>query len=174
MAQRPPTQSDSATTCTTREPIARACEPAEAEWLWNTGATSPTRVIARKTMDCSAVVINLKPISTIAAAMVWARRNLPRSTWVINERKVVGSSAEPREESRIFARVIVISRKLVSSQIPAASSPNFRNFSAELCSLPLCSMSKNPKESSTPTKRQAESMSKDLLTVPKVLMKELA
>jgi hypothetical protein len=86
----------------------------------------------------------------------------------------VGSSAEPREESRIFARVIVISRKLVRNQIPAASSPNFRNFSAELCNLPPCSMSKNPKESSTPTKRQAESMSKDLLTVPKVLMKELA
>jgi hypothetical protein len=35
-------------------------------------------------------------------------------------------------------------------------------------------MSKNPKERSTPTKKQAESMSKDLLTVPKALMKELA
>ena len=130
--------------------------------------------MAKKTIDCSAVVIKRSPTRTTAAAIVWAKRNLPRSTWVINERKVVGSSAAPREESRIFARVIVISKKLVTSQIPAAISPNFRNLPAELCNLPPCSISKKPKERSTPTKTQAESMSKDLLTVPTALMKELA
>ena len=86
----------------------------------------------------------------------------------------MGSSAGPSEEPRMFARVRLISSKLVTSQIVAAIVPNFRSFSAELCNLPFCSMSKNPKERSTPTKTDAEKMSKDLLTVPKVLMKELA
>ena len=174
IAQSPPTQSASATTCTTSEPIANACEPAAAEWLWKTGATSPRRVIPRKTIDCSAEVTNLIPTNTIAAAIDCAKRNCPNSTCVINERNVVGSSAGPSEEPRMFARVRLISSKLVTSQIVAAIVPNFRSFSAELCNLPFCSMSKNPKERSTPTKTDAEKMSKDLLTVPKVLMKELA
>ena len=45
MAKMPPTQSESATTCTTREPIANWCEPLEALWLWNTGIV---RVISEK------------------------------------------------------------------------------------------------------------------------------
>ena len=51
MAKIPPTQSESATTCTIREPIANWCEPLEALWLWNTGID---RVISDKSKSMAA------------------------------------------------------------------------------------------------------------------------
>ena len=42
IAINPPTQNESATTCTTKEPIASECEPLDTEWLSNTGAIIAT------------------------------------------------------------------------------------------------------------------------------------
>ena len=51
MAKTPPTQSASAMTWTTRDPIASAWEPDDAEWLWKTGKTSASNETARVTID---------------------------------------------------------------------------------------------------------------------------
>ena len=50
IATNPPTQREIAMTCTTREPIARACEPLDAEWLSKTGAIIATKLSKRSAL----------------------------------------------------------------------------------------------------------------------------
>jgi hypothetical protein len=78
---------------------------------------------------------------------------------------VVASSASETEESRIFASVKIIWKRLVPTHTRAARKPIFLNFCAAFCNFPSLSISKNAKERKTPTAVNEERINKDLFTV---------
>ena len=89
-----------------------------------------------------------------------------------NERNVELSKAGPIELPKIFARVRIICKKLVIAQIETETLPYLRSFSAELCSAPSLSRSKNAYARRIPTNAKAEKMRRDLFTVANVLTNE--
>ena len=69
----------SETTCTINEPIAKACEPLEAEWLANIGAITATKDKRRSALVAATVRTRVTSRQTISARQSWVNMYLPRS-----------------------------------------------------------------------------------------------
>jgi hypothetical protein len=133
----PPTHKDKAITCITSEPITRECEPLEAAWLSNTGATRPAIDKTNKIISDSIFFFANQKINTTAAISAWKARYFPSDIWVMKDRITVRSKASAIVVPKICAKGKMTVPKAPITQIVEVIFSRLRTFSPEVVRKPL-------------------------------------
>ena len=162
IATKPPTQREIATTCTTKDPIARACEPLDAEWLSKTGAMIAARLSKSSAFAPATPLMRATIVATSSARQSCANIYLPSVICEIKERIDVGSKAPDRSVPRIFANVATIEIPVAIAQASAANEVMF-----------LKALALSPSFPSTSFKKKAMARSKPIVVMPAARDKNL-
>ena len=162
IATKPPTQSEIATTCTTKDPMASACEPLDAEWLSKTGAIIATKLNKSSALAPATPLMRIATEATSKAKQSCTNIYLPSAICEINERSDVGSNAPDRSVPRMFANVAIIKRPVVIAQVKAAIEVRL-----------LSALALSPSFPSTSFKKKAIARSKPIVVMPEARDKNL-
>jgi hypothetical protein len=133
-----------------RDPIARECEPLDAEWLSNMGAITATIAVSNRAFTAATVRMLITTTHINKARQSCTNIYFPRPICDINERSEVGSRAAVTEVPRIFAKVVNIFRPCPSAQISAIIAAEFRNAFADSDNFPAFSSNRKAIASKKP------------------------
>ena len=149
-------------TCTTKDPMASACEPLDAEWLSKTGAMIAARLSKSSAFAPATPLIRITTNATSSAKQSCANIYLPSVICEIKERIDVGSKASDKSVPRIFAKVATIEIPVAIAQVRAAIAVIF-----------LRALALSPSFPSTSFKKKAMARSKPIVVMPAARDKNL-